>query len=86
LGIGPRIYEYLADRVVEISDYIEGRRACTNRDFQDPTVRKAVVVLYRAFNDSGKLPLTKTTFWTMAQVDHFTSASARCTARRDFIS
>ncbi|MGO7501174.1 choline/ethanolamine kinase--aminoglycoside phosphotransferase, partial [Rhizobium ruizarguesonis] len=34
LGIGPKIYEYLADRGVEIADYIEGRRACTNRDFQ----------------------------------------------------
>ncbi|MGO6950973.1 choline/ethanolamine kinase--aminoglycoside phosphotransferase [Rhizobium leguminosarum] len=62
LGIGPKIYEYLADRGVEIADYIEGRRACTNRDFQDPTVRKAVVGLYRTFNDSGRLPLTKTIF------------------------
>ncbi|MGO7165171.1 choline/ethanolamine kinase--aminoglycoside phosphotransferase, partial [Rhizobium johnstonii] len=60
--IGPKIYEYLADRGVEIADYIEGRRACTNRDFQDPTVRKAVVGLYRTFNDSGRLPLTKTIF------------------------
>ncbi|WP_246799867.1 hypothetical protein [Rhizobium indicum] len=46
LGIGPRIYQYLADRGVGIADHIEGRRASTNRAFQDPTVRNAVVELY----------------------------------------
>ena len=43
LGIGPKIYEYLANKGVEIADFIEGRRACTNRDFHDPAVRKAAI-------------------------------------------
>lgn len=62
LGIGPPIYEHLADRGVEIADFIEGRRACTNRDFQGRDVRRAAVGLYRQFNNSGLLTLTKTVF------------------------
>jgi thiamine kinase-like enzyme len=62
LGIGPAVHEHLAAEGVEISDFIEGRRACTNRDFLKPDVRRGVVGLYRAFNDSGLLSLTKTVF------------------------
>jgi thiamine kinase-like enzyme len=62
LGIGPVIYEYLADRGIEITDFITGRRSCSNADFQDPAIRAAAVKTYRVFNDSGLLPLTKTVF------------------------
>jgi len=62
LGIGPAIHDYLADRGVEIADFIEGRRPCTNRDFRSADVRRGVVGLYRTFNNSGLLSLTKTVF------------------------
>lgn len=62
LGIGPKVYDWLADEGVEIADFIEGRRPCTNRDFLRPEVRRGVVGLYRSFNSSGLLGLTKTVF------------------------
>ncbi|WP_287254104.1 choline/ethanolamine kinase family protein [Mesorhizobium sp.] len=62
LGIGPAVYGYLDERGVEIADFMEGRRSCTNRDFLDPDVRRSVLGLYRRFNDSGLLSLTKTVF------------------------
>lgn len=62
LAIGPRTYAYLDHRGVEIADFIEGRRPCTNRDFLAPEVRAEAVRLYRTFNESGLLGLTKTVF------------------------
>ncbi|MEJ0092095.1 MAG: phosphotransferase [Methylocella sp.] len=62
IGIGPRIYEYLAHRGIEITDFITGRRPCSNADFGDPDIRASAVATYRVFNDSGLLPLTKTVF------------------------
>jgi thiamine kinase-like enzyme len=62
LKIGPRTYDYLDHQGVEIADFIEGRRPCTNSDFQSPEVRARVLGLYRTFNDSGLLGLTKTVF------------------------
>jgi len=62
LGIGPKIYEDLADQGIEIADFIEGRRPCVNGDFLDPDVRASAVAVYRTFNDSGPLSLTKTVF------------------------
>lgn len=62
LGIGPKIYGDLEHEGVEICDFIEGRRPCGNRDFQHADVRRGVVGLYRAFNDSPLLGLTKTVF------------------------
>ncbi|MDQ3558164.1 MAG: phosphotransferase family protein [Pseudomonadota bacterium] len=69
LGIGPKIFAYLADRGVEITEFMEGRRSCTNKDFHDPEVRRSAVRAYRTFNDSGPLPLTKTIFDMIEQ--HF---------------
>lgn len=62
LGIGPRPYDYLQDRGVEIYDFIEGARSCTRRDLHTPEFRNRVVRLYRTFNDAAPLGLTKTVF------------------------
>lgn len=62
LGIGPRVYDYAADKGVEINDFIEGRRACTNKDFLVPANRAAAVATYKVLNDGPLLPLTKTVF------------------------
>lgn len=62
LGLGPRTYDYLSHRGVEIADFVEGRRPCTIRDFRDGRVRAKAISLYRAFNGSPLLGLTKTVF------------------------
>ncbi len=62
LGIGPKIYDYLAADGIEIAAFIEERRPCVNGDFLDPDVRRSALGIYRTFNDSGKLSLTKTVF------------------------
>lgn len=62
LGLGPRTYDYLSHRGVEIADFVEGRRPCTIRDFRNAHVRATAVSLYRTFNRSRCLSLTKTVF------------------------
>ncbi|WP_137113394.1 choline/ethanolamine kinase family protein [Mesorhizobium sp. GR13] len=62
LGIGPRPYDYLIERGVEISDFVERARPCVTRDFQEPEIRRRTIELYRTFNDSEPLSLTKTVF------------------------
>jgi len=62
LGIGPRTYDYLRDRGIEVTDFLDGCRQCTTRDFHSRQVRAKTIDLYRAFNESGPLGLTKTVF------------------------
>ena len=62
LGIGPRVHDDIAPPGVEITDFIEGRRPCGNRDFQDADIRRGVVGLYRTLNNDSLLSLTKTVF------------------------
>ena len=62
IGIGPRTYGYLAGRGIEIHDFIEDRRACTNADFLDRDVRASVISVYRTLHGSPRLSLTKTVF------------------------
>src|SRR5690606_13773369 len=38
LGIGPRPYDYLTDRGVEICDFVEAARPCTLREFHAPDI------------------------------------------------
>lgn len=60
LGIGPRTYDYLTSRGVEIFDFVEGSRPCTLRQFHAADVRNRTIDLYRTFNDSPLLQRTKT--------------------------
>ncbi|MCA0008476.1 MULTISPECIES: choline/ethanolamine kinase family protein [unclassified Mesorhizobium] len=62
LGIGPRIYSDLSDRGVEISDFVERSRPCTTRDFHSAEIRAPTINLFRTFNNSAPLRLTKTLF------------------------
>lgn len=62
LGIGPRSYDYLAEMGVEICDFVEGSRACTLREFHAADIRNRTIDIYRTFNDSAPLQLTKTVF------------------------
>lgn len=62
LGIGPRVYEYLAADGIEISDFIEGRRSCTHVDFRNLDLCRTALDVYRQLHDASPLVLTKTVF------------------------
>ncbi|MGO4448018.1 phosphotransferase [Phyllobacterium sp. TAF24] len=62
IGIGPKGYPYLAHKGIEITDFIEDRRSCTNKDFRDVEIRNAAIGAYRQFHNAGQLGLTKTVF------------------------
>jgi thiamine kinase-like enzyme len=62
LGIGPRIYEDLAEDGIEINDFLPDRRACTHTDLVQPKARHAVIDTYRRFHAIEPLELTKTVF------------------------
>jgi thiamine kinase-like enzyme len=47
---------------LEVSEFIEGYRACTNADFGNPMIRSDVLNLYRQLHAGPKLNLTKTIF------------------------
>jgi len=61
-GVGPRIYDDLYDRGIEICDFIPDRRACNVADFGAPGPRLAAIDAYRRFHAVGALGLTKTIF------------------------
>jgi thiamine kinase-like enzyme len=60
LGVGPEVVLFDAGDGVEISEYLDGYRACTNADFSTPAIQHGVIELYRKFNAGSKLPLDKT--------------------------
>lgn len=62
LGIGPRLYDDLADDGIEINDFLPDRRACTHTDLVQPKARHAVIDTYRRFHSIAPLDLTKTVF------------------------
>jgi thiamine kinase-like enzyme len=61
-GLGPRVYDDLADQGVEINDFLADRRASTNSDFADPVKQKAAIEAYGRLHSLPKLGLTKTIF------------------------
>lgn len=62
LGIGPRCFDYLKDEGIEIYDFVENSRTCVTSDFHRAGIRDRTIALYRTFNDSPRLGLTKTVF------------------------
>lgn len=72
-GFGPPVYDDLAEKGIEINDFLPDRRASTNSDFSDPEIRKAVVAVYKSLHAMPALGLTKTIFDMidehLAQVD-----------------
>jgi thiamine kinase-like enzyme len=62
LGVGPRVYDYLAADGIEITDFIEGRRSCTHADFRDLTLCRTALDAYRQLHGGERLILTKTVF------------------------
>jgi thiamine kinase-like enzyme len=62
LGIGPEVIHFDPADGVEVHEFLDGYRACTNSDFTRPEVQKAVLDLYRTFHGGPKLSMTKTIF------------------------
>ena len=62
IAVGPPTFDYLDHLDIEISEFLDDRRASTHRDCVDPSFRASVVRMYRRFHEGPPLPLTKTVF------------------------
>lgn len=61
-GLGPRVYDDLADRGVEINDFLPGHRPSNHGDFADLGTCKTAIGAYRILHGLPPLGLTKTVF------------------------
>ena len=62
LGIAPNFVHFDAASGVEVIEYLDEYRACTNGELKLPEISGQIVELYRQLHASGPLPLTKTVF------------------------
>lgn len=62
LGLGPEVIFFDPADGVEVSEFLDGYRACTNGDFQNPEIQEGVLEIYRRFHSGPQLGLTKTIF------------------------
>ena len=62
MGIAPEVIFFDAGDGLEVSEFLEGYRACTNADFGDSAIQSDVLNLYRQLHAGPKLGLTKTIF------------------------
>jgi thiamine kinase-like enzyme len=62
MGIAPEVVFFDAQDGLEVSEFLEGYRACTNADFGDAAIQSDVLDLYRRLHAGPKLSLTKTIF------------------------
>jgi thiamine kinase-like enzyme len=62
LALGPRVLHFFEDTGVEVSEFVEGYRTCSNFDFQTRQVRDMAIDCYRTFHNGKLLSQTKTVF------------------------
>lgn len=62
MGIGPRMVRFDAEAGVEIIEYLEGYRACTNGDLKRVEVPIEIAQMYRKLHQAPLLSQTKTIF------------------------
>ncbi len=62
IGVAPEVIYFDASDGLEVSEFLEGYRACTNGDFGDPGIQSEVLTIYRQLHAGPKLGLTKTIF------------------------
>lgn len=62
LGIGPEVVRFDPASGIEIIEFLEGYRACTNGDLKRDDIPLRIVDLYRTLHPSGLLSRTKTIF------------------------
>lgn len=61
-AIGPEVVFFDPADGLEVSEFLEGYRACTNGDFSDPAIQADVLDIYRRLHAGPKIGLTKTIF------------------------
>ena len=62
MGVAPEVVFFDATDGLEISEFLEGYRACTNADFGDPDIQADALSLYRRIHSGPRLKETKTIF------------------------
>lgn len=62
LGLAPEVIFFDPSDGLEVSEFMEGYRACTTTDFMSPIIQEEVISLYRRFHSGPRLRLTKTIF------------------------
>ncbi|WOP17740.1 choline kinase family protein [Raineyella sp. LH-20] len=65
MGIGPRVVHVDSETGVEVIEFLEGYRACTNADLKNIDIARRIIGRHREFQASGLLPHTKTVFDTI---------------------
>ncbi|MFZ1428978.1 MAG: choline kinase family protein [Geminicoccaceae bacterium] len=60
--LAPRIVFFDPSDGLEVHEFLEGYRACTNADFEVAAIQEAVIDRYRILNAGPKLGATKTIF------------------------
>jgi thiamine kinase-like enzyme len=61
-GIGAEVVHFDSATGVEVIEFLEGYRACTNGDFKNPDVPREIIGIYRRLHDGELLSGTKTMF------------------------
>ncbi|OZC89957.1 choline/ethanolamine kinase--aminoglycoside phosphotransferase [Rhodococcus sp. 06-412-2C] len=62
LDIGPEVVQFDPVTGVEVIEFLEGYRACTNGDLKRPEIPMGMIDLYRVLHSGSKLSITKTIF------------------------
>jgi thiamine kinase-like enzyme len=62
MAIAPEVVFFDPQDGLEISEFLEGYRACTNADFADPGIQGEVLALYNRLHKGPALGMTKTIF------------------------
>jgi thiamine kinase-like enzyme len=62
MGVAPEVVFFDPKDGLEVSEFLEDYRACTNGDFGDASIQSQVLDIYRKLHDGPQLSLTKTIF------------------------
>jgi thiamine kinase-like enzyme len=62
MGLAPEVVFFDAVDGLEVSEFLEGYRACTNADFGDSDIQANALALYRKVHSGPRLQETKTIF------------------------
>lgn len=61
-GIGAELVHFDPTTGVEVIEFLEGYRACTNGDFKDVAIPHQIIDIYRVLHEGDLLSVTKTMF------------------------
>jgi thiamine kinase-like enzyme len=61
-GIGAEVVHFDPGSGVEVIEFLEGYRACTNGDFKDVAIPHQIIDIYRVLHEGELLTVTKTMF------------------------